>query len=73
MVGDMVVERDHYLPLRVEPQEVVEKPQMEKKTRGGVGTSTKSKTSSRGRVQAKWEEGAHASIPPGVRWGDVKP
>ena len=37
-----------------------------------VEASTHVETSSRGKFRAKWAEGSHAAIPPGVRWGDVK-
>lgn len=32
-----------------------------------------SETSNKRRVRVKWEEGEHASIPLGERWGDVEP
>jgi len=72
----LVVEREHDLPLKMEPQkqtqQVVEQPQMEKQSGDRVETSTKVETSSRGEFPAKWAEGEHASISPGVRWGNVK-
>ena len=68
-----MVEREHNLPFKMEPQKVVEQPKMEKQRGDGVETSTQAETSNRGRVQAKWVEGAHTTIPPGVRWGNVKP
>ena len=53
-------------------QEVVEQPQLEKLRGDRVEASTHVETSTRGKIQAKWAEGSHASIPPSVRWGDVK-
>ena len=53
-------------------QEVVEQPQLEKTRGDRVEASTHAETSSRGKFRAKWVEGSHAAIPPGVRWGDVK-
>jgi len=38
----------------------------------GVEASTHAETPNRGKIRAKWAEGSHASIPPDVRWGDVK-
>jgi hypothetical protein len=52
-------------------QEVVEQPQQGKLRGDRVETSTHPETSSRGKLQARWVEGSHASIPPGRRWGDV--
>ena len=53
-------------------QEVVEQPQLEKPRGDQVEASTHVETSSTGIFRAKWEEGAHAYIPPGRRWGDVE-
>lgn len=52
-------------------QKVVEEPQQGKLRGDRVETSTHLETSSRGKLQARWAEGSHASIPPGRRWGDV--
>lgn len=56
-IRDMVVERELYRPLKLEPQEVVEQPQMEGQRGGIVETSTQADTYSRGRVRGKWVEG----------------
>ena len=53
-------------------QTIAEKPQLEKQRGDRVEESTRGETSSRVGFQAEWEEGSHASIPPSVRWGDVK-
>ena len=53
-------------------QEVVEQPQLEKPRGDRVEASTHAETSSKEKFRAKWAEGSHAAIPPGVRWGDVK-
>jgi len=50
----------------------VEHPQLEKPRGDRVEESTHAETSSREKFRAKWEEGSHVAIPPGVRWGDVK-
>ena len=72
----LVVERESKLPLNMQcqkkPQTVVEEPQLEMLREDQVEASTHAETSSRGEFQAKWAEGSHASIPLGVRWGDVK-
>ena len=73
---DLVVEMDHVRPLNMQPQkypqQAVEQPQMEKQRGDRVETSGIVETSSRRKFQAKWVEGAHATIPLGERWGDVK-
>ena len=53
-------------------QEVVEQPQQGNLRGDRVETSTHAKASSRGKFQAKWVEGSHATIPPGRRWGDIE-
>ena len=53
-------------------QEVVEHSQLGKLRGDRVEASTHVETSSRGKFRAKWVEAAHATIPPGVRWGVVK-
>ena len=53
-------------------QEVVEQPQLEKLRGDRVEISTHAKTSSRGKLRARWTEGSHAAIPPGRRWGDIE-
>ena len=53
-------------------QEVVEQPQLEMLRGYRVEASTHAETSSKWKFRAKWAEGSHAAIPPGVRWGDVK-
>ena len=53
-------------------QEVVEQQQLEKPRGDWVEASTHAKTSSRGKFQAKWAEGSHASISLGRRWGNVE-
>lgn len=69
----LMVQKEHVTPINMQPQkkpqEVVEQPQMEKKTRDRVKKSTQAETSSKGRVRAKWVEEAHATIPPGVWQG----
>ena len=71
----MVVEREHKLPLKLQPkkesQKVVEQPQLKKQRGDRVEASTQAETSNRGKFQAIWTEGAHATIPLGERWGDV--
>jgi len=53
-------------------QEVVEQPQLEKPRGDQVEASTQAETSNRVKFRAKSAEGSHATIPPGVRWVDVK-
>ena len=50
-----------------EPQDV-EQPQDEDH---GVAETTQAETIRRGKFQAIRVEGVHATIPPGVRWGDM--
>jgi len=45
---------------------------MEKQRGDRVETSIKVETSNKRKFQAKWVEGAHATIPLGERKGDVK-
>jgi len=52
-------------------QEVVEQPQQGKLRGDRVETSTHAKTSSRGKLRARWVKGSHAAISLGRRWGDV--
>lgn len=47
-VRGLVVEREHELPLNMQPQRVVQQPQLEKKRGDQVEASTQVKTSSRG-------------------------
>ena len=53
-------------------QEFVEQPQLEKLRGDLVEASTHVETSIRGKFRAKWAEGSHESIPPSVRWDNVK-
>jgi len=53
-------------------QEVVEQPQLEKLRGDWVEASSLMETSSRQKFQARWAEGSHVAIPPGVRWGNVE-
>ena len=70
VVSDLVVEREQ-LSLNMQPQKqsqkVVEQPQLEKQRGDRVEESTHVDTSRRGKFRARWEEGLHAAIPPGVR------
>jgi len=75
-VRDLVVERETKLPLNMQTQNksqtIVEESQLEMLRGDRVEASTHAETSSRGECLAKWAEGSHEAIPPGVRWGDVK-
>jgi len=75
-VRDLVVDRESTLPLNMQQQKksqtIVEEPQLEMLRGDEVEASTHAETSSRGEFRAKWVEGSHAAIPPGVRWGNVK-
>lgn len=51
----------------------MEQPELEKQRGERVEIPTQVEISSGGKFQAKWVEGAHAAIPPGVRWSDMKP
>lgn len=67
-IRNVVVEREHDRPLKMEPQPV--ESLVDQKD---DDEEDQSETSSRRRVKAKWEEGEIATIPPRVRWGDVEP
>ena len=63
-----VHEDEEPLVTKDEPQDV-EQPQDEDR---GVVETTYAETSRRGKFRARWVEGVHVAIPPGVRWGDVQ-
>ena len=60
-IRDIVVEREHDLALKMEPQPVGSWADHDD------DDDDHPETSSRGRVQAKWAQGAHAIIPLGLR------
>ena len=66
-VRDLVVEREHKLPLNMQPQKkpqiIVEKPQLQKQRGEKVEASTQVETSNRWNFRAIWAEGVHATIP----------
>ena len=53
-------------------QVIMEQPQLEKLRGDRVEASSHADTSSREEFQAKWVEGSHTTIPPSVKWGDLK-